>query len=171
MTITVREESENDIAAVDEVNEAAFNRRAEADLVLNLRNHGKVLLSLVAEQDGAIIGHILFTPMRIVSDNGDEYAAVGLGPIAVLPEFQKQGVGSKLMESGLDRCRKEEHEIMLVLGHPSYYPRFGFRPAVDFGIRCAYDVPDDAFMALELTPGALSQVSGKAYYEPEFDGA
>lgn len=168
--VKIRQEIPQDVAAIDRVNELAFDRRGEAELVKALRKGQKITLSLVAVQDAQIVGHILFSPMRIIAGDGTGAPAVGLGPVAVLPARQRQGVGSMLVEAGLAECKAAGHEIALVLGHPSYYPRFGFRPAVDYGIKCAYDVPDDAFMALELEPGALSNVSGVAHYEPEFDG-
>ena len=166
----VREEVPADLEGIDRVNELAFDRRDEAELVKKLRDNQKIMLSLVAEQDGQIVGHILFTPMRLVLETGPAYPAVGIGPVAVLPAFQRVGIGSALMERGLAACRTEGHRIAMVLGHPAYYPRFGFQPAVHFGIRCDYDVPEDAFMILELQPGALDGLSGVAYYEPEFDG-
>jgi putative acetyltransferase len=168
--VSVKEESVADIAAIDRVNELAFGRRAEADLVALLRRNKKIILSLAAFQEGQLVGHVLFSPMRIVAPSGSIHAAVGVGPVAVLPELQRLGIGSALMKAGLTRCRAAGHRVALVLGHPTYYPRFGFQPAVHFGIACAYDVPEDAFMALELQPGALANVSGVAHYEPEFDG-
>ena len=170
MMFIIRQEKPGDIAAIDRVNELAFDRRDEAELVIALRSGQKVTLSLVAIQDDQIVGHILFSPIHIVAGDGAIYLAVGLGPVAVLPVFQQQGIGSRLVETGLEECRAAGYNIVLVLGHPLYYPRFGFRPAVEYGIKCAYDVPDNAFMALELVPGALSQASGVASYEPEFDG-
>ncbi len=168
--VIIREESAEDITAIDKVNELAFARRDEAELVNALRDNQKISFSLVADQDGDIVGHILFSPMRIISEDGPVCPALGIGPVAVLPVYQRQGIGAQLMEEGLAKCRAAGHRIVLVLGHPSYYPRFGFRPASQYGIKCAYEVPDEAFMALELEPNALVQVSGIAHYEPEFDG-
>jgi len=168
--VKIREEIPEDIAAIDRVNELAFERRGEAELVKALRNGQKITLSIVAVQEAQIIGHVLFSPMRIIAGDGAVAPAVGLGPVAVLPAKQGQGVGSMLIEAGLAGCKAAGHDIVLVLGHSKYYPRFGFRPAVDYGIKCSYEVPDDAFMALELVPGALSNVWGVAHYAPEFDG-
>lgn len=168
--VTIREETAEDVTAIDNVNELAFARRDEAELVNALRENQKISFSLVAVQDGEIVGHILFSSMRIISEDGPVYPALGIGPVAVLPLYQRQGIGAQLMEAGLAKCHAAGHRIVLVLGHPSYYPRFGFRPASLYGIKCAYEVPDEAFMASELEPNALVQVSGTAHYEPEFDG-
>jgi len=164
--ITIRQEKPEDVAAIYTVNEQAFGQAAEAELVDKLRANGKVTLSLVAVQDGEIVGHILFSPMTI--ESGEQtFAAVGLGPMAVRPEFQKQGIGSQLIARGLEQCRAHGHACVIVLGHPEYYPRFGFVPASRYGIRCEYDVPDEVFMALELRDGALG--AGLAKYQPEFN--
>ena len=125
-------------------------------------------MSLVAVRDDLIVGHILFTPVTIESE-GRELAALGLAPMAVLPEQQRQGIGSLLVNVGLNRCRKEGLACVVVLGHPEYYPRFGFVPASHYGIKCEYDVPDEVFMAIELEDGALDGRSGTARYQPEFN--
>ena len=166
----IRKEETADIAGIDQVNEAAFGRRDEADLVARLRLNQKMTLSLVAIQDGSIVGPILFTPMQIATAEEESKQAVGVGPVAVLPEIQRQGIGAALMEEGLAICRAGGHAVVFVLGHPTYYPKFGFQRAADYGISCAYDVPEDAFMVLELKPGALKNVTGTAHYVKEFDG-
>jgi putative acetyltransferase len=150
------------------VNEQAFSRPDEARLVDRLRANGKITLSLVAVDNGRIVGHVLFSPMTIEAENG-RYPAVGLGPVAVLPEVQRQGIGSHLIETGLDLLREREETAVIVLGHSAYYPRFGFVRASQFGIRSSYDVPDEAFMALELKEGVLNGRAGVAHYQPEFD--
>lgn len=166
----IRKEIPQDLPAITHINQEAFARDAEAKLVVKLRQNGKITLSLVAVLEEQLVGHILFTPMTITAAAGDITPVVGLGPVAVLPEYQRQGIGSHLCQTGIKMCREAGHQAMLVLGHPAYYPRFGFQQADHFGITCAYDVPAEAFMALELQDGALSQVSGVAAYEPEFDG-
>jgi putative acetyltransferase len=163
----VRQERPGDVAAIRHVNEQAFGQPAEANLVDMLRARGKVILSLVAVQGDRIVGHILFSPVMIESE-GELFAAVGLAPMAVLPEFQKQGIGSQLIKRGLEQCRKNGHACVVVLGHAEYYPRFGFVPASRHGVTCEYDVPDEVFMALELREGALEGHAGVAKYEPEF---
>lgn len=167
MTI-IRPEKPQDIAAIRRINEEAFGIPAEANLVDALRQNGKVTFSLVAEDDGQIIGHILFSPVT-VETNGQELLGVGLAPLAVLPEFQDRGFGSLLVKHGLECCREAGHPFAVVLGHAHYYPRFGFAPASRFGIKSEYDVADENFMAMELQEGALQNQAGMARYQPEFN--
>jgi putative acetyltransferase len=165
--MTIRREKPEDLAAVRLVNEAAFGRVSEADLVDQLRRNGKASISLVAEQDGQVVGHILFSPVTIESESG-RYSAIGLAPMAVLPQFQKRGIGSLLVREGLEQCRALGAECVIVLGHPEFYPRFGFVPASRYGIRSEYDVRDEVFMLVELRVGAMKGRSGTAKYQPEF---
>ena len=169
----IREEGPEDFAAIHHVNERAFDNSAEADLVDLLRAHGKVSLSLVAVDDDRILGHILFSPVKIevaTEQSEKTISAVGLAPLAVLPEFQNQGIGSLLVRSGLEQCRKSGHDCVVVLGHPEYYPRFGFVPASRHGIKSEfYVIRDGAFMVLELYEHALSDCEGTVKYQPEFD--
>ena len=166
----IREEAAADIPVIFEINEAAFGRSYEALLVDRLRDRKAIIYSLVAEQDSRLVGHALFSPIMIQGENGMVTVACGLGPVAVVPASQKQGIGSVLIEAGIRLCREAGYSVMIVLGHPTYYPRFGFQPAGRFGISSAYDVPGEAFMVLELQEGALDAVSGVAHYHPEFDG-
>ena len=166
--MTVRPEKPEDIPAIRIVNRRAFGGAAEADLVDALRRNGKTVISLVAEDDGLIVGHIFFSPVAIHS-KGAGLTGVGLAPLAVMPERQNQGIGSTLVEHGLRRCREEGHPYVVVLGHPNYYPRFGFVPASRFGIKSVYDVADEVFMVMELREGALSGCAGVAKYQPEFN--
>jgi len=161
----IRPEQPEDIAAVAEVNRAAFETGSEADLVDVLRQRARPIVSLVAEDGGAIVGHILFTPVTL--SGHDEVTIMGLAPMAVLPAAQRRGVGSALVRGGLDRCRQLAAAVV-VLGHPAYYPRFGFVPASRFGIGCEYDVPDEVFMALELGAGTLQGKTGTIRYHPAF---
>lgn len=165
--LIVRNEKPEDFAAIHEVNEKAFGQPAEANLVAALRANGHVTLSLVAAQDDNVVGHILFSPVTIESDE-KILTALGLAPMAVLPEHQNQGIGSKLVRAGLDECRKALHDIVVVLGHPEFYPRFGFTPASRYGIKSEYDVRDEVFMIMELREGALLGCSGIVKYLPEF---
>ena len=166
--IRIRPEQLEDVMAIRQVNERAFNRPAEADLVDKLRQHNKVTLSLVAVDDAQIVGHILFSPV-VIESSQRSIAAVGLAPMAVLPEWQHQGIGSRLVKAGLDECRRKGHQVVVVLGHADYYPRFGFVPASRYGIGSQYDVPDEVFMAIELQPGASAGCVGIVKYQPEFD--
>jgi len=164
----VRPEKPEDIPAIRIVNERAFGRTAEADLVDALRRNGKAAISLVADDDGRVVGHIFFSAVTIQSRE-TELTGIGLAPLAVIPERQKQRIGSMLMGHGLRRCREEDHPFLVVLGHPNYYPRFGFVPASNFGIKSEYDVADEVFMVMELREGALTGCAGVAKYQPEFN--
>lgn len=166
--IHIRGERKEDFEGVRRVNEAAFGQPAEADLVDALRSGGAVTVSLVAEVKGQIVGHILFSPVTV--QGADDLKAVGLGPMAVLPEHQRRGIGSLLIRKGLEYCRKAGIQAVVVLGHPDYYPRFGFRRASSWGLRCEFDAPDEAFMALELIPNVLSGRSGVVNYHAAFKG-
>ena len=164
----VRPETEADRAAVRAVNEAAFETPAEADLVEALRGSGVSLVSLVAEADGDIIGHILFSPVSL-NDHAN-LNLMGLGPMAVVPGRQRKGVGSALVRQGLVGCRGFGARAVVVVGHPEYYPRFGFAPASRYALRCEYDVPEDVFMVAEVEAGALSGASGVVRYHDAFAG-
>jgi putative acetyltransferase len=167
--IRVREERPGDVAGVRAVNLAAFDTAVEADLVEALRVQcGDSAISLVAVDDEAIVGHILFSPMTALSSPGAPL--MGLAPMAVVPARQREGIGSALVREGLAACRQRAIQAVFVLGHAAYYPRFDFVPASRFGIACEYEVPDDVFMALELVPGALGASSGTVRYHEAFAG-
>jgi putative acetyltransferase len=165
--IEIREERGGDAGGVRRVNELAFGRAEEAALVERLRAAARPHVSLVAADGAEIVGHIFFSPVAIEPEDASP-ALMGLAPMAVLPSHQRRGVGTRLVRAGLDECRRLGTRAVVVVGHPEYYPRFGFRPASLFGLRCEYPVPDEAFMALELVPGALAGVSGLVKYRPEF---
>jgi putative acetyltransferase len=165
-TALIRDEQATDYDAVRALNASAFDTAAEARLVDALREQAAPLVSLVAEQDGAIIGHILFTPVAL--SGRDDLEIMALAPMAVAPSRQRQGIGSALVSAGLDRCRALGAGAAVVLGHPAFYPRFGFVPSVRFGIVCEYDVPQDAFMVVELEPGFLQNASGTIRYHAAF---
>jgi len=169
MKIKIRPEKIEDIAKIYEINLLAFNQPNEAELVNNLRNKKKMLLSLVAESDKKIFGHILFTPLRIVPKNS-KIKGAGLAPMAVLPNFQNRGIGSMLINEGLKKLKLMLYDFVVVLGHPNYYPRFGFLSASSFGIKCPYaGVPDEAFMIKELKENVVHNLSGELKYIKEFD--
>ena len=164
--IEIRAEQASDAGAIREILESAFESPAEAGLVEALRQQADPFVALVAVDGAEIVGHILFTPVTI----GDhrEMNALGLAPMAVAPDHQRSGIGSSLVQAGLDNCRDLGCGAVVVLGHPEYYPRFGFVPASRFGLGSEYDVPDEVFMAQELRPGFLDQVSGTVRYHPAF---
>lgn len=162
----VRAERSDDAAAVRAVHEAAFERAAEALLVDALRARARPVVSLVAEVDGAIVGHAMLSPVALPGHPNARL--MGLAPVGVLPAHQRRGVGSALVRAGLDACRRRDVGAVVVLGHPAYYPRFGFAPAGRFGLGCEYDAPAEAFMALELRPGQLAGVSGTVRYHAAF---
>ena len=171
--ITIRKEQPEDIEAIRVVVERAFDGTDEVILVDRLREAGKATISLVATEDDQVIGHILFSLVTIESNShaasDKPLAAIGLAPLAVLPEFQNCGTGSLLVNAGLDECRQAAYQCVVVLGHPAYYPRFGFVPSVQYNIKSEYDVPDEVFMVLELTGNALSNHPGIVKYQPEFN--
>lgn len=162
----IRTEQPRDIAAVHAVNAAAFGREAEADLVDALRQRARPVVSLVAEDDAEIVGHILFSPVSLPSRAA--LKIMGLAPMAVAPGSQRKGAGSALVRAGIEECRRLDCAAIVVLGHPGYYPRFGFEPAARFGFSSEYGVPEDTFMALELQPGCLGGASGKIRYHSAF---
>jgi putative acetyltransferase len=162
----IRFEQPGDIPAIRHVNLQAFEAATEADLVDVLRGRARPLVSIVAIVNDMVAGHILFSPVTLSS--APETRVMGLAPMAVLPSMQRQGIGSALVRAGLEECQRLGAAAIVVLGHAGYYPRFGFRPASAFGVRSEYDVPDDVFMALELTAGALQEKASTARYHPAF---
>ena len=166
MIIEVRSEQPEDHAYVRDVHVRAFGDNQAADLVELLRNRNKAVISLVAVSSHRVIGHVLFSPVT-VSNAPLAFRALGLAPLAVLPEFQNRGVGSRLTEAGLESCRQQVYDVVVVLGHPTYYPRFGFSTARAFGLDNEYNA-EDAFMVMELKPGALLGIQGLVQYAPEF---
>jgi putative acetyltransferase len=166
--LKIRPETVDDFSAVHNINQLAFGRPAEADLVDALRLSAHPHISLVAELDSRIVGHIFFSPVTIAGD-GPACTAMGLAPMAVLPQHQHRAIGSALVREGLDECRRIGYDVVVVLGHPHYYPRFGFRPAKEKGLRCEYKVPDEVFMVAELRAGAIGEKNGLVKYHPEFN--
>jgi putative acetyltransferase len=164
----IRPEHPTDHAAIRHVYTLAFGQPNEADLVDALRRHQALTLSLVAVQDHRIVGHIAFSPVSIASDT-ITHDALGLAPVGVLPTHQRQGIGSQLVKSGLQACRDIGCGVVVVLGHPHYYPRFGFTPATPYGIAWEHDAPEEVFMVKALQDGALAQTRGVVKYRPEFD--
>jgi putative acetyltransferase len=163
--MAIRPEEHRDAGDVRVVNERAFGRRDEAALVDALRGTPGAL-SLVAADGDRIVGHILFTPVQI--ESAMAIRAVGLAPMAVLPEYQRRGIGSQLVRRGLEMCRANGQDAVVVVGHPTYYPRFGFVPAFTKGLECEFTVAREAFMVVELRAGALDGAHGVVRYRPEF---
>lgn len=164
----IRVETVADRAAVRAVNEAAFETSDEANIVDCLRRDASPVISLVAEEAEVVVGHIFFSPVTI-SDRPD-LDIMGLAPMAVMPDQQCKGVGSALVRAGLVECRQLGAGAVVVLGHAAYYPRFGFLPAARFGLTCDYDVPEDVFMVVELTPDYLHDAYGTVRFHPAFSG-
>jgi putative acetyltransferase len=162
--IEIREEQPGDVAAVRELNIRAFGQDQEAHIVDALRSSGAALLSLVATLNGRVVGHIMYSPLSV----GDGVTGAALGPMAVLPEHQRQGIGSRLVEAGNRKLKEASCPFIIVLGHADYYPRFGFRPASTHGTACDWEVPDDVFMLLVLDQAKMQDVSGLARFRHEF---
>lgn len=164
--MTTRPETPADQAAITEINRLAFGHEAEAKLVVGLRDGGFVRLSLVAEVEGQIVGHILFSRLPIFTETG-VVDALALAPMAVIPSHQRRGIGTKLVEEGLRACRAAGHKIVLVLGHPAFYPRFGFSASLAVPLSSPFS-GGDSWMAMELVPGALAEVVGRVEYAGPF---
>ena len=164
MLIEIREERPNDVAAVRDLNRRAFGQDQESNIVDALRANGAALLSLVATLNDQVVGHIMYSPVSVTGN----VSGTALGPMAVLPEHQRQGIGSKLIEAGNRKLKDAGCPFIVVVGHADYYPRFGFRPASEHGIKCEWDVPDNVFMLLVIDEAKMAGVAGLAKYMPEF---
>jgi putative acetyltransferase len=162
----IREETIHDRSEVFAVNVSAFQTPAEAGLVDVLREQARPVISLVAETHGEIAGHLMLSPVLL--SKHPTLKLMGLAPMAVRPDYQSQGIGSALVRAGLESCLELGVAGVVVLGHPKFYPRFGFAPASRFGIDSEYDVPDDVFMVLELESGALEGKTGRVSYHSAF---
>jgi putative acetyltransferase len=161
--IEIRQERPADVDAIRRVNRAAFEQDQEGKLVDALRGAGAAMLSLVAVADGEVVGHVLYSPASIGMLGG-----AALAPMAVLPKFQRQGIGTELVETGNRMLNDSGCPFVIVVGHSHYYPRFGFVPARPLGITCEWEVPDDVFMILVFDAVAMQGVSGPARYHDEF---
>lgn len=162
--ITIRPEKKSDRLKIRSIHILAFQSETEANIVDSLRESGEELISLVAEDNGEILGHILFSPVTLNGEN----EIMGLAPMAVKPERQNQGIGTLMVNEGLVYCQKAGYSAVVVLGHPNYYPRFGFLPAKQFGIQSEYNVPPEVFMVKELMKDALNGKSGTIKYHSAF---
>jgi putative acetyltransferase len=165
----IRKEKQSDREAIHQLNMASFDNGPEANLVDKLRASCRDYLSFVAIEDGAIVGHLLFTPVTV---EGCKVLGMGLGPMAVLPSHQRRGIGSQLVKYGLAYLHTIACPYVIVLGHPEYYPRFGFEPASKFGLASQWEeVPDEAFMVIVFDKAALPAAGGTARYRDEFNEA
>jgi predicted N-acetyltransferase YhbS len=170
MKIAIRQETEADYSGVYQLNAEAFGQEAEAKLVDALRISDAFIpeLSLIATIDNTLIGHILFTKIKI--RNGDTtFNSLALAPMAVSVSYQNKGIGSQLVTKGLHRAKMLGYSSVIVLGHKEFYPKFGFVPADKWHIRSPYDVPTDVFMGIELTKNGLKGIEGTVEYAKEFE--
>lgn len=161
--VTIRDEAAADVDAIRRVNGLAFGQDAEGQLVDALRARAAVLLSLAAVVEDEVVGHILMSPATIADVQG-----AALGPMAVAPPHQRRGVGSQLVQTALERLREMRCPFVVVLGHPRFYPRFGFTPAHAAGVTCNWKVPADVFMMAVLDPAVAGRLHGRAEYQPGF---
>ena len=161
--IDIRDEHPADIDAIREVNRRAFGQELEGRIVDALRARGAAVLSLVAVVDNRLVGHILFSPAPVGTETG-----AALGPMAVDPAYQRQGIGSRLVTRGVERLRERGCPFVVVIGHPAFYPRFGFGPAGVHGLTSEWTVPDDVFMVNILDPRVAGRMQGRVQFSPEF---
>ena len=166
MNLVIRSETAKDVDSIRSVNDLAFEQDAEGKLVDELRGGDFVVLSMVAELDGKVIAHILYSKL-LITKNGQSTDALALAPMAVTPRYQRLGIGSQLIRASLDLCREQGHKIVIVLGHPNYYPRFGFSARLARRLQSPY--AGDSFMALELVEGSLRGVTGQVKYAAPFE--
>jgi putative acetyltransferase len=161
--IEIRNEQPGDVDAIREVNRQAFEQEQEGRIVDALCQRGAAILSLVAVADGVIVGHIMFSPLAV-----GPLVGAALGPMAVIPSRQRQGIGGQLVARGVERLRDNGCPFIVVIGHPDFYPRFGFRSAGALGLTCEWDVPAEAFMVNILNPQVRNSLRGRAEYREEF---
>ena len=168
MNILIRKEEENDHKNIYEVNRLAFEQENESKLIEKIRIGGNFIpdLSLVADINNRIVGHILFSKIKIIRNS--IFETLALSPMAVLPELQKRGIGSNLINRGMEKAKELGFDSIIVLGHKDYYPKFGFKRASKWNIKCCFEVPDEVFMAVELINGALKGKEGTIEYPDEF---
>ena len=164
----IRTEEAIDIPAIREVTRAAFDSALEPTLVDALRSNATGVISLVAVDEGGVVGHIMFSPVQLTGNDG--LRAMALAPMAVMPPRQRSGIGSALVRAGLAECTRRRVDAVFVVGHPEYYPRFGFTRASVAGIGCEFDVADEAFMVVELVPGSLKGRTGTVRFHEALKG-
>ena len=159
----------SDYQAIAELNRLVFERDLEAQLVELIRDSDRYIpeLELVAELDGAVVGHILFSYIDLVGE--ENLLFLGLAPMSVRPEFQRRRIGSALVRVGLEAAEARGESMVIVLGHPQFYSRFGFEPSVSYGIESPFPVPEEVFMVLPLK-NYQGRCRGKVVYPPAFNG-
>ena len=170
MSVKVRPAEEPDYQDIYRINREAFGGNNEAMLVANLRSTDNFIpdLSLVAEIEGQVVGYILFSRVQLETQDG-ELPILALAPMAVLPKYQNQGIGTALVKQGLKVCQQYGEKVVVVLGHADFYPRFGFKQARSKGVQAPFPVPDNAYMLIELIPDILKDISGTVIYPPIFN--
>lgn len=161
MKIKVRTEVAEDHNCITRVNDLAFEQDNESILITKLRDTNEFIpeLSLVAEVNNEVVGHILFYPVPVV-DGKTNHTSLSLAPMSVLPEYQNKGIGSELIKVGLEKARQLGYKNITVLGHPEYYPKFGFEKASKWNISAPFEYPDEALMAIELVENGMNNISG-----------
>ena len=171
-TLHIRPETPSDTKAITKINDLAFGRKNESVLISTLRSNAAFdpRLSLVALKSGELIGHIFLFPIFIQTEQ-ENYPSLSLGPIAVHPEHQNQGVGGRLISQGHEAALKVGYTSVILVGHPWYYPKFGYRMASIWGLTNPWGIHNEAFMAIELVKGSLEGKSGLAKYPEEFNNA
>lgn len=169
LKITIRPAQSGDWPAIVDINDAAFEGTAESALIAAIERSGRPVISLVALADNVPVGHIFFSPIQVQAP-GPPIPTLALAPMAVAPRLQRRGVGSQLVQAGLRECLDHACELVVVVGHPRFYQRFGFRPAGGMGLVSVYSEAGDAFMAVELATGALRGRTGVVEYPEEFAG-
>lgn len=170
--IIIRQENGGDFKKVFELNKNAFGQTNEAKLVDTLRNNPKVFipkLSMVATYNNQLVGYILFTKIHIMTNNKSLHESLALAPMAVIPKLQNKGIGGQLIKKGFDVAKELGFKSVIVLGHEQYYPKFGFKPSEKWDIKAPFEVPPNAFMAIELVKSGLKVISGTVIYPKEFE--
>jgi putative acetyltransferase len=167
LNITIRAATPDDWPAIVEINDLAFEGATESALIGAIERSGRPVISLVARADDVRVGHIFFSPVRIRSQ-GPPIPAAALAPMAVTPRFQRSGIGTQLVEAGLRACVEQGYQLVVVVGHPRFYQRFGFSRAAGAGLESVYSGAGDAFMVIELAAGVLKGRTGVVEYPDEF---